>query len=183
MADDKQFSADEREEVFRDWATGKFGSIAQLADAYGMPQEKTIHKWIERYEWRERRGEYLETIFSDEKERGQAVQEANDLHMQGYKLLLAHTMNLIKPTKNHLTGKLMPVNVMLLEKASAIFSRVQKGQRLAIGADLSRNEDRSKRVRVTVGDSGASSDLKVLAKEVLDQHEKADQEDKQASVG
>ena len=183
MADEKQFSSEERDEVFRDWATGKFGSIAQLADAYGMPHEKTIHKWIARYEWRERRGEYLETIFSDEKDRGQAVQEANDLHMQSYRLLMAHTMNLIKPTTNHLTGKLMPVSVAILEKASAIFSRVQKGQRLAIGADLSRNEDRSKRVRVTVGESGSNSDLKVLAKEVLDQHEKADREDEQASVG
>lgn len=182
---DKKFSEEEREEVFRDWATGKFGSISQLADAYGMAHEETIFAWIKRYEWRERRGEYLETVFADDKERGQAVQETNDMHIQGWKLLYAQAMNLIQPRRNK-AGHLLPVNVLLLDKASGILSRVQKGQRLAIGADLSRNEDRSKRVRVTVGEGGEKSDLKVLAKEVLDQHNKADEadkEDKKASAG
>ncbi len=178
---EKKFSEAEREEVFRDWATGKFGSIKQLADAYGMAHEETIFAWIKRYEWRERRGEYLETVFSDDKERGQAVQDANDMHLQGWKLIIGHAMNQIKPRHNS-AGKLMPVSAVLLEKVSGILSRAQKGQRLAIGADLSRNEDRSKRVRVTVGESG-KSDMRVLAREVVDQQEKADQEDKKASAG
>ncbi len=179
---EKQFSAEEREDVFRDWATGKFGSIAQLADAYGMAHEETIFAWIKRYEWRERRGEYLETVFSEDKERGRAVQDANEMHIQGWKLVTAHAMNLIQPRTNKSTGKLMPVSAVVLERMSAVLARAQKGQRLAIGADLSRNEDRSKRVRVTVGESG-SSDLKVLAKEVLNQHDNADKEDKKASAG
>lgn len=180
---EKQFSAEEREDVFRDWATGKFGSIDQLADAYGMPQAKTIFKWIERYEWTEKRGEYLEAVFSDDKELSRVVKDANNTHMQLWKLIIGHSMNLIKPRTNKTTGKVLPVQAELLEKVSGILTRAQKGQRLAIGADLSRNEDRSKRVRVTVGESGSSSDLKVLAKEVLDQHERADQEDKKASAG
>lgn len=183
MAAEKQFSPEEREAVFRDWATGKFGSIAQLAEAYGMAHEETIFAWIKRYEWRERRGEYLETVFSEDKERGQAVQDANDMHLKGWKLLIGQAMNLIQPRYFGDDGKILPVSAVLLERVSSVLSRAQKGQRLAIGADLSRNEDRSKRVRVTVGESGSSSDLKVLAKEVLDQHEKADREDKQASAG
>ena len=183
---EKPFSPEQREEVFRDWATRKYDNVNQLAHAHGVGRVEMIYRWISRYEWRERRGEYLETVFSEDKERGRAVQDANDMHMQGWRLLYAQTMNLIQPRTNESTGKLMPVNVALLDKASSIMLRLQKGQRLAIGSDLSLNEDHSKRVRVTVGESGSSSDLKVLAKEVLDQHEKADQEDqedKKASAG
>ena len=98
-------------------------------------------------------------------------------------MLQAHALNLLKPRK--VNGKMVLCNPSLLQKVAHILERTQKGQRLAIGADLSRNEDRSKRIRVTVGesDSEGGSDLRVLAREVLDQHMKAETEDIRASAG
>jgi transposase-like protein len=180
----REFTPEEREEVFRDWATEKYGNLTQLAEAYGIAHEKTIEKWVERYEWRDKRADYLDDAFVGEKNRGDVIHEANQLHLQGWRMLQAHALNLLKPRKDK-NGKMMLCGPETLQKIASTLERSQRGQRLAIGADLARNEDRSKRIRVTIGDEkpDGNSGLKVLAKEVLDQHERAEEEDKKASSG
>ncbi len=176
MSDPQKFTDQQREDVFRDWATEKFGNISQLAEAYGMQHEETIFAWIKRYGWQERRADYLDTVFSEDNDRGQAVQDANELHLQGWRMLQAHAMGVLKPKKDR-QGKVILCRPEVLQKMATVLERAQKGQRLAIGADLSRNEDRSKRVRVTVGNGDGESDLKVLAKAVIDKHNLASEED------
>ncbi len=176
MSDPQKFTDEQREDVFRDWATEKFGNISQLAEAYGMHHEETIFAWIKRYGWQERRADYLDAVFSENNDRGQAVQDANELHLQGWRMLQAHAMGVLKPKKDR-NGKVILCRPEVLQKMATVLERAQKGQRLAIGADLSRNEDRSKRVRVTVGDGSGESDLKVLAKAVIDKHNLASEED------
>ena len=174
--DNQKFTDEQREDVFRDWATEKFGNISQLAEAYGMQHEETIYAWVKRYGWQDRRADYLDAVFSENNDRGQAVQDANEIHLQGWRMLQAHAMGVMKPKKDR-NGKVILCQPSVLLKMATVLERVQKGQRLAIGADLSRNEDRSKRVRVTVGDGSGESELRVLAKEVIDQHNQADMED------
>ncbi len=185
----QQFTEGQREDVFRDWATDKFGSITQLAQAYGMQHEETIYAWIKRYAWNERRADYLDVVFSDKNDRGQAIEDANEVHLQGWRMLQAHAMQVLKP-KMDKNGKLMQCRPEVLQKMATVLERAQKGHRMAIGADLSRNEDRSKRVRVSIGDGSGESELRVLAKEVIDQHNRASLEDeldgrkkKKASAG
>jgi len=169
-------SQEDREEVFKDWAARKYETLEQLAEAYGIPSVETILSWIKRYNWGERRAEFVEEVFAKDEKRGRAVQEANEIHLKGWRVLIGQAMNLIQPRTNS-AGRLIPVDAAVLDKVSSILTRAQKGQRLAIGADLSANQDRSKRVRVTIGEEGTPTELKVLAKEVLDQHEEAQKQD------
>ena len=181
MSDPQKFTDEQREDVFRDWATEKFGNISQLAEAYGMRHEDTIFAWIKRYGWQERRADYLDAVFSESNDRGQAVQDANELHLQGWRMLQAHAMGVLKPKKDR-NGKVILCRPEVLQKMATVLERSQKGYRLALGADLSRNEDRSKRVRVTVGSGDGESDLRLLAKEVIDKHNLASDEDDRDSL-
>ena len=173
-------SAEEREEVFKDWASRKYETIAQLAEAYGIPSVDTIQSWIKRYNWGERRAEYVEEIFAKDEKRRSTINEANEMHIQGWRVLFHQAMNLIQPKKNK-AGRLIPVDAMVLEKVSGVLTRAQKGHRLSIGSDLSGNQDRSKRIRVTIGDGDTPSDLKGLAKEVIEQHDEAHKQDKKVA--